>query len=126
MKRINEMIVLPMQFGQDMIKALTERLRELARTVNNMLTGAVVVNGTLQVGGAANYAQIESDGTLAFYGTATVWDDLLGAAVNLKTQGTGVSTNVTENTVDFTTAANLIHDLWRVVVDQAVDVVPHR
>lgn len=101
------MIVLPMQFGQDLLKALTERLRELANAVNNILTGEVTVNGTLQVGGATNYAQFESDGTLAFYGTATVWDDMLGAAVNLQQQGTGVSTNLAENQVEFTTAANL-------------------
>jgi hypothetical protein len=106
-KRINEMIVLPMQFGQDMIKALTERLRELARTVNNLLTGDVVVNGTLQIGGAASYAEFESDGTLEFHGAATVWDDMLGAAVNLQQQGPGVSTNLTENQVEFTTASNL-------------------
>jgi hypothetical protein len=107
MKRINEMIVLPMQFGQDMIKSLTERLRELARAINSAFVGAVVVDGTLQVGGAANYAQFESDGTLAFHGTATVWDDLLGAAINLKSQGPGVSLNVTEGTVDFVATADL-------------------
>jgi hypothetical protein len=76
MKRINEMIVLPMQFGQDMIKALTERLRELARAVNSALVGKVVVDGTLQVGGAVNYAQFESDGTLTFNGAGTVWQDI--------------------------------------------------
>jgi hypothetical protein len=106
-KRINEMIVLPMQFGQDMIKSLTERLRELARAINSAFVGAVVVDGTLQVGGTVNYAQFESDGTLAFHGTATVWDDLLGAAINLQQQGPGVSSNLTEGQVEFTTAANL-------------------
>jgi hypothetical protein len=36
-----------------------------------------------------------------------VWDDMIGAAVNLQQQGPGVSSNLTENQVEFTTAANL-------------------
>jgi hypothetical protein len=107
MRRLNEMIVLPLAFGADMARHLTEVLRDMARTVNSMLTGDVVVNGTLQVGGAANHAQFEADGTLVFEGDATVWDDLLGAAVNLQQSGPGVSSNLAENQVEFTTAANL-------------------
>ncbi len=47
------------------------------------------------------------DGPVLLGPEAVAWDDLLGAAVNLKTQGTGVSTNLAENQVEFTTAANL-------------------
>jgi hypothetical protein len=38
---------------------------------------------------------------------ALAWDDLLGAAINLQQQGPGVSRNLVENQVEFTTAANL-------------------
>lgn len=36
----------------------------------------VTIVGTLQAGGAANYATIEADGTLALTGNATGWEDL--------------------------------------------------
>ncbi len=38
---------------------------------------------------------------------ALAWDDLLGAAINLQQSGPGVSTNLAESQVEFTTASNL-------------------
>ena len=56
---------------------------------------------------AGNYSEIEADGTLVFKGNATVFRDLLGDTLSLQQTGSGVSRNVSENTVDFTTGANL-------------------
>lgn len=46
MMRVNEMITLPMQFGQELLKALTERLRELARAVNAQETASGIAAPT--------------------------------------------------------------------------------
>jgi hypothetical protein len=46
-------------------------------------------------------------GTVLFGPDAIAWDDLLGAAITLQQSGPGVSRNVAENQVEFTTAANL-------------------
>jgi hypothetical protein len=47
------------------------------------------------------------DGPVLLGTNAVAWDDLLGAAINLQQQGPGVSTNLAEGQVEFTTAANL-------------------
>ena len=66
----------------------------------------------MKFGGATHYSQFESDGTLVFNGNATVWDDLIGAITSLKTTGAGVSLNATEQTIEFTVAANMSDFAW--------------
>jgi hypothetical protein len=99
--KLSEAFNWPREWGDVFQRRLTDVLRLLTKRVNTML------DVPLRLGGTTNYVEIESDGTLAFYGTATVWDDLLGAAINLRAQGPGVSTNITENQVEFTTASDL-------------------
>jgi hypothetical protein len=70
-------------------------------------TGTNILRATTRIGGATDYAEFEIDGTLVFYNAATYWHDLEGGGAQLKTQGTGVSFNGTDNTLDFTTSANL-------------------
>jgi hypothetical protein len=47
------------------------------------------------------------DGTILLGPDAIAWDDMLGAAITLQQQGPGVSRNLAEIQVEFTTAANL-------------------
>lgn len=58
-------------------------------------------------GGETDYTEFEADGTRRANGAATTFTDLQGSVLSLEVLGTGVSKNVTENTVEFTTAANL-------------------
>lgn len=61
----------------------------------------------LTFGDSANGVYIGSDGNLVLNGTARSWKDKIGDVINLKNTGVGVSTNSTENTVDFVTTSNL-------------------
>jgi len=61
----------------------------------------------LRAGGIANYTEFETDGSMRMVGDATVFDDMLGDITQVFTIGPGVSLDVTESTIDFTTAANL-------------------
>lgn len=64
------------------------------------------VDGKIQIGGETNYIEVEADGTIRFAGDATVFEDEKFDALTVKVQGSGVSLNTTELTVDFTTGAN--------------------
>lgn len=61
----------------------------------------------LKVGVGPNYTNIDKFGTITFNGNSTTFDDVRGDALTLRQSGAGVSPNVTESTVDFTTGANL-------------------
>lgn len=54
----------------------------------------------------------EGDGTLVMEGAATVHDDMLAAITAVAVQGTGVTQNSTEQTIDFATNANLADYAW--------------
>lgn len=60
----------------------------------------------IRIGDATNYTEIERDGTVKMVGNATVFDDVVQDAVNIKSTGVGVSVNTTELTVDFLTTAD--------------------
>lgn len=62
--------------------------------------------------GGSNYSQFEADGTLVAKGNATTYRDELGDISRLRTLGTGVSINDTEQTMDFTATANLSDYAW--------------
>jgi len=59
------------------------------------------------IGSATNGIQIASDGNIKLLGTAMSWIDEIGDVIKLQQQGTGVSSNAIENSVEFVTAANL-------------------
>lgn len=62
----------------------------------------------LKIGaGNINYINIDSDGNMVLIGEAKTWRDEAGDALSLKVQGTGVSVNAIESTVDFASTANL-------------------
>lgn len=63
---------------------------------------------TLKVGGETNYTEIESGGTIKFIGNSTVFTDVVRDVTNLKVQGSGLSINVTENSLDYLTSSNLL------------------
>lgn len=54
-----------------------------------------------------NYTYMDNDGTVRYVGNATVFDDEIGSALQLKVQGTGVSIDSTNNNLDFATNSNL-------------------
>lgn len=68
-----------------------------------------LADGTKQIGDivGGNYSEIQPDGSLFFYGTATMWDDLEAPTVNLQQTGAGISNNTSENRTEFLTTANL-------------------
>jgi hypothetical protein len=86
-------------------KKLFNKVEEL-RVQGYYSVNDVVINGTLQVGSATDYTKIEADGTVTFVGNATVWDDLLGAAITLQQAGPGISRNLVENRVEYLATAN--------------------
>ena len=47
----------------------------------------LVVEGTSQLGGSANYADVEADGTIEYIGDATVWDDIRVVPASLDRPG---------------------------------------
>jgi hypothetical protein len=71
------------------------------------------VVGDVRVGeDTTNYTNFDSTGHQTMSGTARPWRDELTDAVNIRGVGTGVSTNSSEGTQDFTTAANLSDYLY--------------
>lgn len=56
---------------------------------------------------SGNYSLFESDGTLKFNGNATVFDDVNGSVLRVQVVGVGLSVNNLENTLDYSTAADL-------------------
>lgn len=50
---------------------------------------ALDVVGESHFGGASDYSKFETDGTLAFVGNATVWDDMMTGGLAVKPTGTG-------------------------------------
>ena len=103
--------------GKHVTDALVKKYedhRTASTDVHGVGSGSAVVGTTTtqtltnkKFGGSTDYAEFESDGTLHFVGGATTFIDLQGSALTLKTQGSGVSVNVTNNTIDFTTGADL-------------------
>ena len=65
------------------------------------------VSGSTRFGSSTDYATFSSGGTLTLVGNATVFDDVQSPAVDLLQTGSGVSKNLTENTVEYTTNSNL-------------------
>jgi len=63
-----------------------------------------------------NGLTVESDGTIKFDGTATVFDDMFADITKVKVQGTGLTSNEAELTIDFSVAAQL--DDYAIVVYQ--------
>jgi len=63
--------------------------------------------------GSGNYAEFEADGTLQFYGDASVFRDEFGDITKLKLQGSGITESATENTMGFDTGCAYASDyLW--------------
>jgi len=62
---------------------------------------------TAVIGDSSNNSSFTEDGSLVFNGTATVFDDLIGTAMQLKATGVGISINAAENTLEYLTSANL-------------------
>jgi hypothetical protein len=90
----------------DMERYINDELGRIAAAFRHITDGGLE---SLKVGDykGGNYFEIQSDGTVILNGTATTWDDLQGSVLSLEKQGSGLSTNVAENTVDFTTGATL-------------------
>lgn len=68
--RLSDSFNWPRTWGDLFLRRLTDVLRTLTQRVNTML------DLPLHLGGATNYLQIESDGTVVFNGTSTVWVDI--------------------------------------------------
>lgn len=62
---------------------------------------------TLSIGTASNNASFAADGTLTLAGTATVFDDFVGAGISLRISGPGLSANITESTLEFLATSDL-------------------
>lgn len=71
------------------------------RTGNNQMTG---VN---KFGSTTDYTQFDTRGNMTMVGNARPYRDEKNDVLNIKVQGTGLSVDATESTLDFTTAANL-------------------
>lgn len=86
---------------------------ELASSVDNIVASTADIGsieaGLLDVGDKTdgNYLEIEADGTLELHGAATVYEDLIGSALELEVSGVGAVINATDNTLEFSTLANL-------------------
>lgn len=65
------------------------------------------LEGEAAFGSSTDKTVFEADGTMVAYGSATSYSDLQGGAVQLKSSGPGVSLNSSENTLEFTTLADL-------------------
>lgn len=63
--------------------------------------------GKFVFGSETDYMEIEADGSINLYGDATMFDDLLGDITQVKSQGSGVSLNNTESSLEYTATANL-------------------
>ena len=63
--------------------------------------------GDSSAGAPTNYTMFSATGHQTMAGSARPWRDELADAVSLKSQGPGVSANVTENTMDFVHTAAL-------------------
>jgi hypothetical protein len=69
-------------------------------------TGGLSANQII-IGQTTNTTTFNTSGIQIMKGAARVWKDHLGDALSLRQTGPGVAPNVTEGTVDFSTAANL-------------------
>jgi len=68
---------------------------------------AYLQSRSIRVGNTLGYTEISEDGTMTFYGTATLFDDLTGDITRTRTTGTRCTLNDVENTIDFTNAGTL-------------------
>jgi len=71
----------------------------LAGVANTLFAQEVKINTNLV---------IESDGTIRANGAATVFDDMFADITKVKVQGQGLTSNVTELTIDFTSSSDLL------------------
>jgi hypothetical protein len=62
--------------------------------------------GTGHFGDSSNYTNISSSGHQTMVGNARPWRDQLTDSLTIKVQGTGISTNASESTVEFATNAD--------------------
>jgi hypothetical protein len=60
-----------------------------------------------------NFTGFDDSGHMIMVNNARAWRDELGDAVSLRQQGTGLSTNVTESTADFSAASDLNDYLFK-------------
>lgn len=84
----------------------------------------------LDVGTDVDYINIDSNGFLTMEGGARVWRDEITDALSIKVTGSGLSANTVENTVDFTSTANLSDYLYTNVQlnhdrDETSPIYPH-
>ena len=90
----------------DSLRAGADKINDNFNEVYTVIDVVRVTDGVTKIGGADDYTQIDADGTIVFVGAATVFDDVKFDALTLQQQGTGVSVNPTESTVDYLTSAN--------------------
>lgn len=67
---------------------------------------------TRSIGDGTNSTEFEADGTMKMNGSATCYTDLIGSITSIQVQGSGVSLNAAEQSIDFTTGANLLDYAW--------------
>lgn len=78
-----------------------------AAQAGNMWISGTVKAGSLKIGSETDYLEIEADGTLQFYGNATVWDDVKFDSLTLNRTGNGISLNLPEMTIDYLATADI-------------------
>ncbi len=61
---------------------------------------------TLKIGGATDYVEFGTDGTLKMYGNATIFDDVTFDAIAIKNTGVGISINTAENCAEYLASAD--------------------
>ena len=70
MKMLSTSFNWPLQWGNVFLRRLTDVMRGVIERVNTMLVPPV------RIGSTSSYTEFESDGTVKFYGGATVWQDI--------------------------------------------------
>lgn len=91
---------------------------------------AIVGTGSMKVGDGTNSTNFDSTGHQTMAGTARPWRDELADAITLQQSGPGISRNVTEASVEYTTASNLSDYMYCNVQlnhdkDLTVSIYPH-
>lgn len=66
----------------------------------------------IRIGTRTNYSEFEADGTYVAKGNATTFRDELGDITKMKTVGTRVTLNDSENTIDMTSMATTSDYAW--------------
>lgn len=93
---------------------LEPRVKNLEKTLIDMLLlPSKEEDGSLPyavIGNSLNSTSISSTGHQIMHGDARTWRDELGDALNLKSTGTGVAVNTSENVIEFTATAQVATD----------------